>query len=172
MRHLNRLTTLTPILLLLRAVGTPSGFGADSQDRQAARQRRRCKRARQGQQNALDSRHPTGVRVHHRSSHQARDGCECSRQRWPDRARLSRITQGHPPYSSIQRRQRNIKDNHGWSILMKAAYYGHAEIVDALLARGANVNLHDGKGKTALAIAQEKNRPQIVQLLRKAGAEK
>ena len=53
---------------------------------------------------------------------------------------------------------------------MIAAQNGHTEIVKYLLKKGANVNLRDNDGETALGAAKGKGYTDIVQLLEKAGA--
>jgi ankyrin repeat protein len=49
---------------------------------------------------------------------------------------------------------------------------GNPGIVQLLLARGADVNAADKKGQTALSLATQNNLPEIIELLRKAGAKK
>ena len=49
---------------------------------------------------------------------------------------------------------------------------GNPEIVQLLLARGADVNATDKDGQTALSLATRNNLPEIIELLRKAGAKK
>jgi ankyrin repeat protein len=51
---------------------------------------------------------------------------------------------------------------------MVAAYLGKEGAVKALVARGADVNLKDGDGKTAIIYAREKGFPNIVKILEKA----
>ena len=61
-------------------------------------------------------------------------------------------------------------DNGGETALHWAAYKGKIQVVEALLNAGADkaVKATSGwaKGKTALDLAQEKNHPAIVKLLR------
>ena len=54
---------------------------------------------------------------------------------------------------------------------MLASQYGHIEIVRALLAAGANVNLQDNIGKTALYYASSEGHIDIVRLLLEYGAD-
>ena len=54
---------------------------------------------------------------------------------------------------------------------MFAAQNGHLEIVQALLAAGAEVNAKTDKGLTALIEAIEKGHTETVQALLAAGAE-
>jgi ankyrin repeat protein len=50
---------------------------------------------------------------------------------------------------------------------MKATYRGYVEIVEALVENGANVNVKNNWGHTALDIAEElKAQPEILGLLR------
>ena len=53
---------------------------------------------------------------------------------------------------------------------MDAARYGDTEVVQILLQAGADVNVVDNDGKSALMIAKEKSHTPIVNLLRRAGA--
>lgn len=59
----------------------------------------------------------------------------------------------------------------GDSLVMLAAYYGHAEAVELLLARGADPNHANFKGQTPLAGAVFKGMPEIVRVLLAAGAD-
>jgi len=72
----------------------------------------------------------------------------------------------------------NIDVNHvnnlGWTALLEAVILGdggtaHAQIVQMLIARGANVNLPDRDGVTALAHAQRRGQVRVAQLLTLAG---
>jgi hypothetical protein len=51
-----------------------------------------------------------------------------------------------------------------------AAYSGHADIVRALLNRGANLNLRSYKGETPIHLATRNSKPQIVEFLLQFGA--
>lgn len=65
----------------------------------------------------------------------------------------------------------NDKENEdGQTPLHRAATKGHANIVEILLANGADVNAKDSRGRTALDLAQQQDRTEIVELLRKHGA--
>jgi ankyrin repeat protein len=86
----------------------------------------------------------------------------------------------------------NARDASGWTPLMfairRAAYdpvrligedpikkareekAAYAELIRFLLAKGAAVNLKDSAGNTPLKLAASQRRPDIVQMLRKAGA--
>ncbi len=57
----------------------------------------------------------------------------------------------------------------GMSVLMLAAYYGHAEIVEALLQRKVDASLKDHQGYTALDRAKEFKFDECVKLLEAAG---
>ena len=65
------------------------------------------------------------------------------------------------------------KDENGWTALMYATNWSPevaVEVIKVLLAAGADVKLKDKKGKTALGYAKEKGDPQVIELLRAAGA--
>ena len=59
----------------------------------------------------------------------------------------------------------NVKGAFGITALMIASQQGHTEVVRALLVKGADVNLTDDKGATALSLAKK---PEIIDLLKKA----
>ena len=64
----------------------------------------------------------------------------------------------------------NAKNNFRSTPLHFAADHGHWEIAELLIAKGADVNAaKDGSGDTPLDWAIEKNRAEIVDLLRKHG---
>jgi ankyrin repeat protein len=65
----------------------------------------------------------------------------------------------------------NLVNHHGDSLLMLAAYHGHADTVQALLERGADPNLVNDRGQTPLAGAVFKGEPQVIRVLVAAGAD-
>ena len=60
-------------------------------------------------------------------------------------------------------------DSAGRTLLMWAAYYGHRELVDALLVQGANLDTTDKEGSTALSYAAMEGYSDIVQDLLNRG---
>ena len=67
----------------------------------------------------------------------------------------------------------NAEDTDGVKMaLTSAAENGHANIVQLLLQRGADVRKIDGTGKTALQSAVAAKHPKVAQMLRSAGAKK
>ncbi|MDC0065845.1 ankyrin repeat domain-containing protein, partial [Verrucomicrobia bacterium] len=66
----------------------------------------------------------------------------------------------------------NMKDSKGKTPLHHAAYWGHEEIVELLIAKGADVNavIESGglKGKTPLGLAW-RHHPEVTDFLRKHG---
>ncbi|WP_083906302.1 ankyrin repeat domain-containing protein [Mycobacterium sp. JS623] len=65
----------------------------------------------------------------------------------------------------------NLTNTNGDSLVMLAAYYGHASTVAALITRGADVDRHNNRGQTPLAGAVFKNETTIVDLLLAADAD-
>jgi outer membrane protein OmpA-like peptidoglycan-associated protein len=65
----------------------------------------------------------------------------------------------------------NLKTDDGKSILMLAAYLGHADIAKLLIDKGADVNARDKAGKTALMYSAEKGNIEIAKLLLENGAD-
>ncbi|GAB86387.1 ankyrin repeat domain-containing protein [Gordonia rubripertincta] len=65
----------------------------------------------------------------------------------------------------------DLRNQAGDSLLMLAAYHGHAAVVSALLTRGADPDLANDKGQTPLAGAVFKGFDDVVRLLVDAGAD-
>jgi FOG: Ankyrin repeat len=57
------------------------------------------------------------------------------------------------------------------TLLMLAAYHGHAATVRALLARGANPDLRNARDQAPIAGALFKGADEVVAVLREAGAD-
>ena len=66
----------------------------------------------------------------------------------------------------------NAQDLAGTTILMLACYYGHLELVQLILSRGADLKLQDNQGRTALLRASESGHVGVVELLKRASAVK
>ncbi|MGI8664964.1 MAG: ankyrin repeat domain-containing protein [Jatrophihabitans sp.] len=64
-----------------------------------------------------------------------------------------------------------LTDATGNSLLMLAAYHGHAGLVTGLAARGAEVDAINDRGQTPLAGAVFKASPDVVRALLAAGAD-
>ena len=88
-------------------------------------------------------------------------------------------TQGNLPWVSVALRllkaghavDLDEQDYHGFSALMVSAENGHANVVAALLAAKAKVDLRCRDGSTALIFAAYRGHAEIVRLLLEAGAE-
>ncbi len=65
----------------------------------------------------------------------------------------------------------NLTNSSGDSLLILAAYHKHAELVRALLARGADHSRVNDRGQTALAAAVFRQDEPIVRALLEAGAD-
>ncbi|MCG5213881.1 ankyrin repeat domain-containing protein [Streptosporangium sp. KLBMP 9127] len=65
----------------------------------------------------------------------------------------------------------NLTNGNGDTLVMLAAYHGHAETVRALVARGAEPGRPNDKGQTPLAGAVFKKAPEVVRALLDAGAD-
>ncbi|MCC3322307.1 ankyrin repeat domain-containing protein [Gordonia bronchialis] len=65
----------------------------------------------------------------------------------------------------------NLRNQSGDTLLMLAAYHGHAGTVEALIQRGADVGLANDKGQTPLAGAVFKGHDDVVAALVAAGAD-
>ena len=59
----------------------------------------------------------------------------------------------------------------GGTALMAASFNGHREVVQALLAKGAQVNAQDSNGVTALILASLQGHIEVVQALLDKGAD-
>ena len=58
------------------------------------------------------------------------------------------------------------------SALHRAAYAGHCEVVELLVGRGANLDLRDLSGRTAMDLAVDRGNERVMEVLRGAGATK
>ncbi|MEG3615558.1 MULTISPECIES: ankyrin repeat domain-containing protein [Isoptericola] len=65
----------------------------------------------------------------------------------------------------------DLADVHGNSLLMLAAYHGHADLVRGLAQRGADVDRLNERGQSPLAGAVFKGDPAVVDVLVAAGAD-
>lgn len=65
----------------------------------------------------------------------------------------------------------SMQDASGNSLLMLAAYHGHAELTAALAQRGADVDAVNDRGQTPLAGAVFKGDEAVVRALVEAGAD-
>lgn len=65
----------------------------------------------------------------------------------------------------------NLTNHAGDTLLMLAAYHGHAEAVAALVARGADPNAVNDKGQSPLAGAVFKGEDGVVRVLVESGAD-
>ncbi|MFJ4688528.1 ankyrin repeat domain-containing protein [Streptomyces sp. NPDC091377] len=65
----------------------------------------------------------------------------------------------------------NLTNDRGDSLMMLAAYHGHAGTVRALLARGAEADRINDRGQTPLAGAVFKGEEEVIRALLEAGAD-
>ncbi len=65
----------------------------------------------------------------------------------------------------------NLTNDRGDTLVMLAAYHGHAGTVKALLDRGADPNRLNDRGQSPLAGAVFKNDPDVVKALLEGGAD-
>ncbi len=65
----------------------------------------------------------------------------------------------------------DLANSNGDTLLLLAAYRGHAALVEGLLARGADVDHVNERGQTALACALFKQSAECVRALLRAGAD-
>jgi len=73
-------------------------------------------------------------------------------------------------YGLLEDRERTVETVIGWTPLHKAAYHGRDEIVELLLAKGADCEITDNRGATALYWASTVGRENIVALLTSSNA--
>lgn len=57
-------------------------------------------------------------------------------------------------------------DKEGWTAMIAAAYEGHNDIVNLLLSHGADKNIQDKNGKTALMWAEERGNTRVTEILK------
>ena len=79
-----------------------------------------------------------------------------------DATLLQYLTAGIPP---------NLTNSEGDTLLMLAAYHGHAGLVDGLLKQGADVNALNGRGQSPLSGAVFKDHQEVVRVLVGHGAD-
>ncbi|MCX4809596.1 MULTISPECIES: ankyrin repeat domain-containing protein [unclassified Streptomyces] len=65
----------------------------------------------------------------------------------------------------------NLTNDRGDSLVMLAAYHGHADAVRALLTRGAEADRINDRGQTPLAGAVFKGEQEVIEVLLEAGAD-
>lgn len=65
----------------------------------------------------------------------------------------------------------DLADAQGSTLLMLAAYHGHADLVEGLAQRGADVDRVSGRGQTPLAGAVFKQHDEVIRVLLAAGAD-
>ena len=65
----------------------------------------------------------------------------------------------------------DLTNDRGDSLVMLAAYHGHADAVRALLARGADADRVNDRGQTPLAGAAFKGETEVTKALLEAGAD-
>lgn len=65
----------------------------------------------------------------------------------------------------------DLADESGNTLLMLAAYHGHAALAAGLAERGADVNRLNGKGQSPLAGAVFKNETEVIRVLIEHGAD-
>lgn len=71
---------------------------------------------------------------------------------------------------SMDNRLTRAVNGDGWTPLHLAAHHGHAAVVETLLANNADANARTRDGRTALALAEQGGRHEVVALLRAGGA--
>jgi ankyrin repeat protein len=58
----------------------------------------------------------------------------------------------------------------GATPLIVTAFEGHKEVVEQLVAKGADMNAQDNEGNTALSLASQRGHTAVVELLKAKGA--
>ncbi len=81
-----------------------------------------------------------------------------------NRAELARLL-----FKYVANFDANAKDKNGWTLLHRAAFAGYSQIVDLLVARGADLNAKNNNGWTPLDCAAFKGHKAVVDLLVERG---
>jgi ankyrin repeat protein len=61
-----------------------------------------------------------------------------------------------------------LKNGYGWTALMNAVVRGHVKAVEELMAKGADPNMKNDSGTSALSIAEKLEKTEMLKLLRTA----
>jgi ankyrin repeat protein len=89
------------------------------------------------------------------------------------RNKLRNAWQGFTAYSPVEvlriKNLSNQVNSDGWTALMFAAQGGHTDVVKALLDANAEVDVQNKNGETALDLAMQNDRKEIVNLLQEVG---
>ena len=64
----------------------------------------------------------------------------------------------------------NWQDDNRWTPLMWASVNGHLDVVRYLICNGADVNIKNNNGETALDLAEKNGCEEVAEFLRIAGA--
>ena len=65
----------------------------------------------------------------------------------------------------------NVKNDFGFTPLLKAAQFGRREVAELLIAKGADVSVKDKFGRTPLHCAADEDQTEVAELLIAAGAD-
>jgi len=65
----------------------------------------------------------------------------------------------------------NVKNDFGFTPLLKAAQFGRREVAELLIAKGADVSVKDKFGRTPLHCAADEDQMEVAELLIAAGAD-
>jgi ankyrin repeat protein len=65
----------------------------------------------------------------------------------------------------------NVKNDFGFTPLLKAAQFGRREVAELLIAKGADVSVKDKFGRTPLHCAVDEDQTEVAELLIAAGAD-